>query len=270
MTNLATNLWELGALGLQPAITYFHLYGFNGGITTTFEAAWPESAAYTPLTAAMSTPYIASSDANDTSAGTGARTVGIAGIDLSFAAFSESKTMNGQTSVNLTTPNVLLINSMEVLTAGSGGVNAGIIQIGTGANTSGDPAVTHAYMPISSATSVSGAGNKTASFIYGVASGYTLFMRNITAGSVFATAAAGLQVAIDGYTNLGLLKRYFFQHVHNTGANPSVFPGTITIPEKTIIVGKLAGPTGSNTGPADLRAECILVNNTYLSSLKFN
>lgn len=264
-----SSIWEIASIGNQPGLTKVDLYGLNGGITTTFEAAWPESAVYTPLAAAMSTPYCASSDANDTSAGTGARTLTVTGINTSFASFSETVTMNGQTSVNLATANVLLINSLEVATAGSGGLNAGIVQCGTGANTSGDPAVTHAYIPISSATTVAGAGNKSMSFIYGVPASKTLLCRNISAGSVFATAAASLQVAIDGYTNLGIMKRFFAQHIHNTGQNPSNSPGIIKIPEKTIIVGKLAGPTGSNTGPATLSADCVLADNTYLSDPKF-
>lgn len=256
--------WEQAALGNQPAITQVFLHGKNGGIPATLETVWTESAVYTPLSAALSSPYCASSDANDTSAGTGARTVTVTGIDTSFAPFTEVVIMNGQTSVVLATTNILLFNSMEVTTAGSGGLNAGIIQCGTGANTAGDPAVTHAHLPISSITTVAGAGNKSASFIYGVPAGKTLLCRNISAGSVFATAASSLQVVIDGYTNLGIMKRYFEHHIHNTGSNPSMYPGIIKFPEKTIIIGKLAGPTGSNVGPADLKAECLLIVNTWL------
>lgn len=258
------NLWEVAALGTQPAVTQVSLMGYNGAIPATLETMWPESAVYTPLTTAMSSPYCASSSANDTSAGTGARTINVSGIDTSFAAFSETVTLNGQSSVNLATANILLINSMEVLTAGSGGLNAGIIQCGTGANTLGDPAVTHSYMPVSSQTAVAGAGNKTLSFIYGVPAGYTLLCRNISAGSTFTTAASSLQIVVDGYTNLGLQKRFFEQAVHNTGSNPSMSTTIVKFPEKTIITGMLAGPTGANTGPATLTADCLKINNAYL------
>ena len=30
-------LWELAALGSQPAVTQVNLYGFNGGVPATFE-----------------------------------------------------------------------------------------------------------------------------------------------------------------------------------------------------------------------------------------
>lgn len=260
------NLWEKAAYGTLPGISYVQLYGVNGGIPATFETMWPESAAYAPLSAAMSSPYCASSDANDTSAGSGARTVTIGGINTSFARFSEVVTMNGQTSVNIATANVLLIDTMEVTTAGSGGLNAGIIQCGTGTNTSGDPAVTHSYLPASSATAVAGAGNNGQSFIYGVPANKTLLCKNIRAGSVFATAASSTQVAIDGYTNLGIMKRYYGIHAHVTGSNPTGDPTLVKFPEKTIIIGKLAGPTGSNVGPASLSADCLLITNTATNS----
>lgn len=261
-----TSVWDSATLGTNTAFTKIDLYGFNGGIPATFETVWPESSAYAPLSTAMSTPYCASSDntADVSPAGTGARTVTVTGIDTSFASFSEVITMNGQTSVNMVTPNVLLINSMEVTTAGSGGLNAGVIRCGTGANTTGVPAVVHAHLPIGSATAVAGGGNKTTSFIYGVPAGKSLLCRNFSVGSVFSVAASSIQVAIDSYTNLGLMKRVFEQDLNNAGSNPSTYPGLIKCPEKTIIVGKLAGPTGSNVGPADLRAECILVDNNYL------
>ena len=264
----SSHIWESAAFGEIPGVTLKPLRGWNAAITTTFEVIWGESAAYTPLVAAMSTPYCASNSANDTSAGTGARTISVKGVDTSYAAFDETVTMNGTTSVNLATANVLFINSIEVLTAGSGLVNAGIIQCGTGANTGGDPAVTHQYLGVSSATAVpaagAGFGNISESFMYAVPASHTLLCRNISCGSVFATAAAGHECVIDGYDNLtGVFKRYFTQMQHNTGSNPSNFPGLIKIPEKTIVLGKMAGVTGSDVGPASMAAECLLINNTW-------
>jgi len=264
-------LWEKAAYGDIPGLQLVSLRGWNAAITTTFEPIWPESAAYAPLAAAMSTPYCASSSANDTSAGTGARTISVKGVDTSFARFTETVTMNGQTSVNLATTNVLFIDSIEVLTAGSGLLNAGIIQCGTGTNTSGDPAVPHQYLGVSSATAVpasgAGFGNISESFFYGVPASHTLICRNIQCGSVFATAASGHECVIDGYTNsTGIFKRYFTQMQHTTGSNPSLSPGMVVIPEKTLIIGKMAGVTGSDVGPASMNAECLLVSDTWKTS----
>lgn len=263
--SLATSVWDEAAYGSLPGISFVKLQGWNAGITTTFEPVWPESAVYVPLLVALSSPYCASSDANDTSGGSGAKTISVTGVTTSYARFTETVTMNGQTSVVLATASILFIDKITVLTAGSGLKNAGIIQCGTGANTSGDPAVTHQYLGASSDTAVpasgAGFGNVSESFFYGVPANKTLICRNISCGSVFATAAAGHECVIDGFTNAtGLMKRYFVQMQHNTGSNPAIYPGLVTFPEKTLIIGKMAGVTGSDVGPASMTAECLLID----------
>ncbi len=261
------DVWLQVQNGSIKGITKVDLYGFNGAIAATYETAWPESTVYAPLAVAMSSPYCASSDANDTAAGTGARTIRVTGVlATTYAACSDDLALNGQTSVVLVNcATAIVLNSIEVLTAGSGGLNAGIVQCGTGANTAGDPAVVHAYLPASSATVLAGGRNKTASFIYGVPASNTLICRNISAGSVFTTAASSIQLMITGYTSAGIMKGFYEKRGSNAG-NPYNYSGLLEFPEKTIIVGSLAGPTGSNVGPADLTAECLLINNSVANS----
>ena len=256
------NLWEVAALGTQPAVTQISLVGMNPVPTTTFEALWPESAAYTPLSVAMSSPYCASSDANDTSAGTGARTISVKGINTSYARFTETVTMNGQSSVTLATANILLIDSIEVLTAGSGGLNAGIIQCGTGANTLGDPAVTHAYLAAGSISVALSDGLRSNMFFYGVPAGYSLLCREWMISQSEATAASLTQVAIDTYTNGGILKRHRIAFSEAGGGNPSIVRKMILFPEKTILIGQVGGL--STNEPVLLTSDCILINNAYL------
>lgn len=257
-----SNIWEKAAYGSLPGVSLVNLFGVDPAINTSLELAWEESAAYTPLTAAFSSPYCASSSANDASAGTGARTVSVKGINTSFAAFSETVTMNGTTSVVLVTTNILMINSITVLTAGSGLVNAGIVQCGTGTNTSGDPAVPHAYLPVSSASAIAAAGvggaNESKTFMYGVPANKTLICRNITTGYYLVTTANGVQMAIDGYTNsTGVLKRYFSSATNNAGGNPIMNPTIIRFPEKTIVLGKMAA---SGAGVGFMSAQCLLID----------
>lgn len=64
--------------------------------------------------------------ANGRAASTGARTVLVTGVDATYAEISETVILNGTSSVN-TVNSYLRINSMEVLTVGSGGVPAGNI-----------------------------------------------------------------------------------------------------------------------------------------------
>lgn len=250
------DVWERAQYGNIPGVSYVRLIGVNAGPTTTFEALWKESAVYSPLAVAMSTPYCASADANDTSAGTGARTIRVSGIDTSFNAFTETVTMNGQTSVNLAKTNVQFIYKLEVLTAGSGGLNAGIIQCGTGVNTAGDPAVTHAYMSASSDTVITADRNQSEMFFYAVPDNYSLICKNWTTSSVMATAANIYQFVLDTFTNNDIGKRIQIQMGEAGGGNPAINPLTLKFPEKTIIIGKVQS---ASAAAVQLSAECLLI-----------
>lgn len=94
----------------------------------------------TTFAASASVLEISSSSASDTSAGTGARTVSISGLDINYNPLTETITLTGQTAVN-TVNSYLRVNSMKVLTVGSGATNAGVIYAGTGTVTAGVPAV---------------------------------------------------------------------------------------------------------------------------------
>lgn len=82
---------------------------------------------------------IASDSTNDTGTGTGAQTVRVTGLDANWNIVTDVVTLNGQTAVSLT--NVVLHPFLiQVLTAGSGGTNAGALYVGSGTFTSGVPA----------------------------------------------------------------------------------------------------------------------------------
>lgn len=73
---------------------------------------------------------ISSSSANDTSAGTGARTVRITYYtSTGDGPFTETVTLNGMTAVNTASTNICFIERMVVITAGSIGFNAGTITL---------------------------------------------------------------------------------------------------------------------------------------------
>lgn len=73
---------------------------------------------------------IASASANDTAAGTGARTVRITYLTATFTGpFTETVTLNGTTYVNTVATNICYIEQIEVITAGSTGSNVGIITL---------------------------------------------------------------------------------------------------------------------------------------------
>lgn len=133
-----------------------HIFGHNPDVDNGVEATvWPIPGAilgHPPSPAVMT---ISSSSASDTSAGTGARTVYILGINGTGGYVSETVILSGQTPVS-TTHTYHSIERMTVLTVGSGAVNAGIIYAGTGAVTSGVPAVPYSAIGVGDNTSLVG------------------------------------------------------------------------------------------------------------------
>lgn len=254
------HIWEKAAYGAIPGVTQVNLNGNNGAITTTFEPLWPESAAYVPLAAAMSAPYCASSDnTNDKAAGTGCLTMLVAGVTSTYAAFSETVTLNGQTSVVLATSNILFINSLTCLTAGSTFANTGTIRCGTGSNSSGVPAVVHAHMAI-------GFG-KTQTAMYAVPASYSLLCRNFTVESYGVTAAQTAQFVIDRYVDPvagKVLLREYVGILNQGGSSASVYPGIVKFAPKTVLVAQAL--SAASTGPAMFKADCLLISDAWAAT----
>lgn len=116
-----------------------HIFGFNPDVDSgSEETIWTAGGLYVHL----DTPTImtvSSTSANDTSAGTGARSVFLRGINSTGNEATETVVLNGQTAVN-TVHTYTEIQSAQVVSVGSAGENAGNISIGTGTVTAGVPA----------------------------------------------------------------------------------------------------------------------------------
>jgi hypothetical protein len=109
-------------------------FGYNAAVGTTAETIWLQGGAYTWNAAAAL--EVTSTDADDTdTTGNGARTVLIEGLDANYNEISETVDMNGQTA----DAGSLRVNRMTVATAGTTGVNEGIIYASTGDQTTGTP-----------------------------------------------------------------------------------------------------------------------------------
>lgn len=143
-------------------------FGNNTTVGDSLETIWAEGGLYSYLTAAT-VLKVSSSSTDDTSAGTGARTVQLYGLDADYNEINELVTLNGQTAVN-TTQLFLRINRMVVRSAGSGGANAGVIYAGTGTVTTGVPANVYA-----SVNGVTGA-NQSLMALWTVPAGYTAYL----------------------------------------------------------------------------------------------
>ena len=101
-----------------------------GGSTANTLQVMRATAYVEPAAAAQRS--ISSANANDTAAGTGARTVAITYYDnTGVGPLVETVTLNGTTAVNTVATNIRFIERMQVLTVGSTGANVGIITLFT-------------------------------------------------------------------------------------------------------------------------------------------
>lgn len=117
--------------GLLSGLSGFRKFGKNDDIDTATlpESIWLQGGLY-PFQSSTYQAEVLSSSANDTAAGTGARTVriiGLAGDD--WSQVTETITMNGTSAVAGTRTDWRRIDRAFAVTVGSGGVNEGDITV---------------------------------------------------------------------------------------------------------------------------------------------
>lgn len=225
--------------------------GYNSDVDTAWEMITPVGDLSYPAAALQMT--VSSSSTSDTSAGTGARTVLINGLDANYNVISESVTLNGQTVVT-TTNSFLRINSMLVTTAGTGLANAGIIYIGSGTVTSGVPATIYNVIAVGY--------NNTTSSQYTIPAGYTGYLAIARIGLAQDTGTSLITartrfVGTNGIAITGPLI------VTNNSISTQPFPYPIVIAEKTRIQGEAIGSAANNEAAGFF--ELVLIKNFITS-----
>lgn len=116
------------ARGLRTGMQHVFVFGYNNDVDGA-EDIWNGGGDYTGFpTGSAETVTIVSTDANDASGGTGARTVKIFGLDSNWALAEETLTMNGLTLVT-SSGTFRRVYKVEVITAGSGNTNAGALTV---------------------------------------------------------------------------------------------------------------------------------------------
>ena len=129
-----SDLSQISAI-ILPGANSGRSFGYTATSATTSKTV--RATTYTPQGSNVQRS-VNSTNANDTSAGTGARTIKITYFDASCnGPFTETVTMNGTTAVNTVSTTIALIERIEVLTVGSGGGNAGTIQVWTATGAAG-------------------------------------------------------------------------------------------------------------------------------------
>jgi len=211
------------------------VFGYNPDVDTSEESVWPDGGTI-PHPTSASVLKISSSSANDTSAGTGARSVFIEGLDGDYNVVSETVILSGQTAVN-TTNSYLYVNSFYVASVGSGGENAGNINAGTGTVTAGVPAVLYDII-------ATGYNSRTTGH-YCVPAGYTGYLIQ----GVFSSGQASGSTAVTGFLKQhgpdGILRVGAVTTVNNSTAD-YLFEMPLQIPEKNCVGSTAIGSASNN------------------------
>lgn len=118
--------------GIIPGVTVLHKFGSNSACSTSEEGIHSLGGAI-PFTSSADTVRVkAGGNANDTAAGTGARTIVVSGVDANFATSSETITLAGGSASASTTASFMRVTRAFVSGAGTyGAANAGDIIIQT-------------------------------------------------------------------------------------------------------------------------------------------
>jgi len=211
------------------------VFGFNPDVDTSQVSVWPLPSLITfPVAALQMT--VSSTSADDTSAGTGARTVVVEGLDANYNEVSETVTLNGQTPVTMTA-SLLRVNYAYVGTAGSGNGAAGNIYIGTGTVTAGVPATTYDVIKFDYNTTITGS--------FTVPAGYKAYVSQ----GLFSAGQAGGSNQVQGRLltrGTDNIRRTAAVTSINNGVADYTFEYPLAVPEKTTLEATAIGSSNNN------------------------
>lgn len=240
-----------GRLIIAPPGTKSALKGFsNGKVTRAATSQAPvEWTTYTEQTS-NAQRSIASSSANDTAAGTGARTVKLTYYSVSGGSitgpFYETVTLNGVTYVNTVSTTIAFIEKIDVLTVGSGLANAGILTLKAGTGGTGATIVTIGV----------GDGQTFMAHHY-VASGRTMYLTGVSVG-IKGADSASFDARVDNPSDPNAFERIVTDNIR-VGTNQN----TVT---------RLYGTPVEIPGPAHVRIYVnpdSTSNRLYFASMDF-
>lgn len=224
------------------------IFGYNPDVDTSRVTVWPYTGIL-PLLSVATQLSVSSSSANDTAAGTGARTVYLEGLDANHNTVSEIVTLNGQTAVT-TVNSYLHINNAYVATAGSGLSAAGDIYFGTGTVTLGVPATVYDLIKFDYNRRITGS--------YTIPAGYTGYVSQglFSAGQPGGSAQVSgrlLTIGVDGIRRTAAITTV------NNGVANYIFEYPLMVPEKTTL--EATAQASSNNNEASAMFVLVLIKN---------
>lgn len=232
----------------QPVV----VFGYNSDVDTAVETVWPQGGILDFPAAALQLS-VSSSSADDTSSGTGARTVYLEGLDANHNVISETVTLTGQTAVT-TVQSYLHINNCYVASAGSGNTAAGTIYFGTGTVTAGVPATIYDVIAFDYNSRITGS--------YTIPAGYTGYVSQglFSSGQSSGTGPVTGRLMTRGTNNIRMTAAVT---TVNNGTADYAFEYPLAVPEKTTIEAQATG-TGNNNACSSLFVVVLIKNDGSL------
>ena len=249
---------EQVARGEIPGASNITVFGYinDQGTSTVETIQYQGGRMVKPASAA--TVFVSSANTNDTSAGSGARTVLLEGLDANYNAVSETITLNGQTQVESSLSYIRLFK-VEAVTVGSGGKNAGIVYVAVTGATSGVPD-NAIYLVISADDNAP--LNTSATAAYTVPAGHTLYIDLVQLKTDVRATVSGFSfvslISQEFVTN-GAEVAYFNYPLRSNLLNVD-FPNYIKLTEK-VDVELLTFSANSNTSEVTGKLTGVLIAN---------
>lgn len=234
------------AAGLFAGYYIVNKFGRNADVDAA-EDIWDGGGDYTGFpTGSAETITVVSSSVNDTSSGTGARTLRIYGLDANFALQNEDVTLNG--TVGVATVNTYKrVFRAYVLTAGSGTTNEGTLTVRHTTTTANVFTVIPAGLGQSEVTS------------YTIPAGYTGFLRRYNASMADNTSnSAIIAIKVREFGGAVRLIRTFA--MSTTGPVTREVYGGVSFPEKTDFVFRVTSIANTN-GNVSATWDMVVVEN---------
>lgn len=235
--------------GKFQGISTVNKFGTNSDINSVPEDIWEGGSTYTgfPISTLETLAISSSDNTADNVGGTGALTVRVIGLDSNYDVISETVTLTGSTPVN-TVQQFRRAHTMSVITAGSNGVNAGVLT------------VTHSTTTTNVFLKILAGRNQSNCSAYTVPAGYTAYMRFLHA----AIRGGQANASVDGFIWTRSFGGVFRSRRPFTAASAfrlaDQIYGGLVFTEKSDIILRISAQTGNNisvNGGYDL----ILVKN---------
>jgi len=224
-------------------MTSVNKFGKNADIDIGTEDVWGGGGTWVAPTVAR-LHNLTSGSVNDAAAGTGARTIRIYGLDTNYLEITEDLILNGLANVS-TVLSYTFMSRIIVLTAGSGGTNAGLITA---------TAATDATITIT--VQIGKAQSQLA--IYQVPAGKTAYIDNYY-GGISGGTALDLELFVKPFGGAFNLKNTLSLTLAGTSSDEHVFKYPLKVEEKGII--KLSGTATANNTSTTGGFDFILIDN---------